>query len=167
MQQSPTSLRPGRVADAATGRTNDRDCELVDAFWMHKDWVYKNVINSHEGVIADFVCRMFFRRSLARIERDSFFDTEAKLFRQLPGLRELLTSRRFEDETIRMLDGPVHYVDRSYYVDENGDFFTRQDDVRYRHSRTRSVFEPKIPIDPVPIAAVTHAQGVLFDDNGV
>ena len=167
MQQSPTSLRPDRVTDAATGRTNERDRSLVDAFWMHKDWVYKNIINSHDGVVADFVCRIFLRRSLARIERDAFFDTEGKLFQQLPGLKELLTSRRFEDEALRVLDGPVHYVARSYRVDENGDFFARQDDVRYRHSRTGCVLEPKTPSGPSPIAVMADVQGVLFDDDGV
>ena len=167
MRQSSTSLRPDRVTDAATGRTSARDRDLVDEFWMHKDWVYKNVINSHDGVIADFVGRMFLRRNLARIERDAFFDTEARFFQQLPGLRELLTSRKFEDEAIRMLDGSVHYVARRYDVDKNGDFFTRQDDVRYRHSRTASVLEPKIPAKPAPMAVVTDVQGVLFDDDGV
>ena len=167
MQHSSTSLHPDRVTDAATGRTNDRDRSLVDAFWMQKDWVYKNIINSHDGVVADLVCRMFLRRSLARIERDTFFDTESRLFQKLPGLRKLLTSRRFEDEAIRMLDEPVHYVARSYHIDQSGDFFARQDDVRYRHSRTRSVLEPMIPINPAPIVVVTDAQGVLFDDDGV
>ena len=167
MQQSPTSLRPDKVADAATGRTNERDRRLVDAFWMLKDWVYKNIINSHDGIVADFVCRMFLRRSLARIERDTFFDTEGRLFQQLPGLKELLTSRRFEDDAIRVLDEPVHYVARSYRIDENGDFFERQDDVRYRHSRTGCVLEPKTPTGPAPIAVMTDVQGVLFDDDGV
>ena len=110
---------------------------------------------------------MFLRRNLARIERDAFFGTEARLFQQLPDLRELLTSRRFEDEPIRMLDEPVHYVARSYYVDQNGDFFARRDNVRYRHSRTRSVLEPKIPTDPAAIELVTDFQGALFDDDGV
>ena len=167
IQKSSASLRPDRVTDAATGRTNDRDRKVVDAFWMHKDWVYNNIINSHDGVLADFVCRMFLRQNLARFERDAFFGTEARLFQQLPGLRELLTSRRFEGEAIRMLDEPVHYVSRSYYVDQNGDFFARQDDVRYRHSRTRSVLEPKIPTDPAAIELVTEFQGVLFDGDDV
>jgi HD superfamily phosphohydrolase len=167
IQQSSTSLRPDSVTDAATGRTDDRDRNVVDAFWMYKDWVYNNIINSHDGVLADFVCRMFLRRNLARIERDAFFGTEARLFQQLPGLRDLLTSRRFEDEVIRMLDESVHYVARSYYVDQNGDFFARQDDVRYRNSRTKSVLEPKIPTDATAIGFVTEVQGVLFDDDGV
>ena len=167
VQQSSTSLRPNRVVDAAAGRTSDGDRSVVDAFWVYKDWVYKNVINSHDGVVADSVCRIFLRQSLARIKRDIFFDTEAKLFQQLPGLRDLLTSRRFEGEAIRMLDRPVHYVARSYYIDRNGDFFARQDDVRYRHSRTTSVLDPKIPTDPASIAMPADSQGVLFDGGGV
>ena len=165
IQQSSTTLRPDQVTDAATGRTSDNDRNVVDEFWMHKDRVYNNIINSHDGILADFICRMFLRRNLSRIERDVFFGTEIRLFQQLPDLRELLTSQRFEDEAIRMLNEPIHYAARSYYVDPNGNFFARQDSVRYRHSRTKSVLEPKIPADATTTELLTDSQGDLFDDD--
>ena len=165
IQQSSTILRPDKVTDAATGRTSDNDRNVVDKFWMHKNRVYNNIINSHDGVLADSVCRVFLRRNLARIERDAFFSTETRLFQQLLGLRELLTSQRFESEAIRMLDEPVHYVARSYYVDPAGNFFARQDSVRYRHVRTNTVLDPKTSTEMEAIGLPADSQGDMFDDD--
>ena len=167
IQQSPTVPRPETVTDAATRRRSYKDRDIVDVFWKCKDWVYNNIINSLDGVLADIVCKLFLRRNLAQIKRDSFFVTENKLFQQLPGLREFLTSRNFEDETIRMLTEPIYYVARTYYIDQDGDFFTRQDDVRYRHTRSRCDLALKTRTDPAPYGAVTGLQGALFDDVGV
>ena len=167
IQQSSTSLRPDKVTDAATGRTNDRDRDVVDTFWERKNLVYNNIIHSHDGIIADFICKMFLRKNIARIERDDFFGTETGLFRQLSGLRDLLTSRMFEDKAVRLPDEPVHYVARSYYVDRTGDFFSWQDDIRYRHSRIRSVLEPKMPAGSAATELAIDSQGVLFDDDSV
>ena len=167
IQQSPTMPRPETVTDAATLRQNHKDREVVDMFWRCKNWVYNNIINSLDGVLADIICKVFLGRNLSRINRDSFFGTETKLFQKLPGLRELLTSRNFEDEAIRVLNEPIHYVAREYYVDQDGDFFTRQDDVRYRHTRSRCGLALKTPTDPAPYGGATGLQGALFDDDGV
>ena len=95
-----------------------------------------------------------------------FFGTETKLFQQLPGLRELLTSRSFKAEAIRLVDEPVCYVFRNYYIDPEGDFFSRQDDVRYRHSRSKCILTLKMKIDSA-VKAVTGSQGVLSYDDAV
>ena len=164
---SPTVPRPDTVADSAMERANNGDRGVVDTFWKFKDWVYNNIINSPDGVLADFACKMFLERNLARVERDSFFGTETKFFQQLPGLRELLTSRTFKEEVIRVVDEPVYYVARSYYINQDGDFFAQQDDIRYRHTRNRRVLVLDPPPGPVSMEEVTSSQGALFDDDGV
>ena len=91
-----------------------------------------------------------------------------KLFQKLPGLRELLTSRTFIEEVMRMVDEPVYYVARSYYIDRDGDFFGRKDDVRYRHCRTESVLTLKTPADSAAaVEEATGSQGDLFDADAV
>ena len=167
MRQSPTVPRPEAVTDAAIRRKSHKDRDVVDVFWKCKNWVYNNIINSLDGVLADIVCKMFLGRNLVRIKRDSFFGTENRLFEQLPGLRELLMSRNFEDEAIRMLNEPIHYVARTYYIDQGGDFFARQDDVRYRHIRSRCALALKTPADLAPFEEATGLQGALFDDDDV
>ena len=167
IRQSPTIPCPDFVTDAAINRADEKDRDTVDIFWKYKDLVYNNIINSKDGVLSDFACKLFLRRNLARIDLDSYFGTETKLFQKIPGLRDLLTSHTFKNEVMRLIDEPVHYSARSYYIDQNGDFFDRQDDVRYRHSRSRCVLAFETPIDPVAVDAPGSLQGVLFDDDGV
>ena len=166
MRKTLSAYSPDIVTDAAIKRENEKDKGIVDEFWKCKDLVYKEIINSEDSVLSDFACKKFLRKNLGRIKYDSFFGTEAKLFQQLPGLRALLTSRLFKAEAIRMIDEPVCYVFRDYYIDREGDFFSRQDDVRYRHSRSKRILKLKMKIDSAA-KAVTGSQGVLFDDDGV
>ena len=112
---------------------DDRD--TVDSFWRQKDWVYRNIINSQEGILSDFACRVFMRRNLGRIDEDCFFLTESEMFKRTPGLRQLLTSDRFDCELARLTSESVDYRERHYYVDPSSDFFERRDEKRYRHSR--------------------------------
>ena len=135
-------------------------------FWKCKDLVYKEIINSEDSVLSDFICKIFLRKNLGRIKCDSFFGTETKLFQQLPGLRELLTSPSFKAEVIPMVDEPVCYVFRNYYINQEGDFFSRQDDVRYRHSRSKRILTLQMKIDSA-VKTVTGSQGVLFYDDAV
>lgn len=166
IRSTPSASSPDIVTDAAIKRENEKDKDIVDEFWKCKDLVYKKIINSENSVLYDFVCKIFLRKNLERIKYDSFFCTEAKLFQQLPGLKELLTSRLFKAEAIRMIDEPVCYVFRDYYIDREGDFFSRQDDVRYQHSRSKRILKLKMKIDSAA-KAVTDSQGVLFYDDAV
>lgn len=166
VRQSSTVPNRYAVTKAAVERANENDRRAVDQFWKCKGWVYENVINSREGVLSDFVCKFFLRRNLDSVGRDSYYETEAALFRKLPGLRELLTGSGFHDEVMHIIDEPVCYRSRHYHIDQNGDFFTRQDDdIRYRNSRSDCclVLEP----GPGSMAAETmnRWQGDLFDDD--
>ena len=167
IRQAPTIPRPDIVTDAAIRRANEEDRDTVDIFWKYKDWVYNNIINSKEGILSDFACKLFLRRNLEQIDRDSYFDTENRLFRKLPYLKDFLMSHTFEKEVIRLINEPVFYSARSYYIDQNGDFFDRQDDIRYRHSRRKCVLAFETPIDPVAVETTGCSQGVLFDADGV
>ena len=165
MRQAPTIPSPDTVTEAAIRRTDRKDRDIVDEFWSYKGWVYKHIVNSREGVLSDFACQLFLRRSIEYIGLDCYFGTETELFRRLPGLRELLTSHTFEDEMIRMLDEPVHYRDRNYYIDRDGDFFARRDGIRYRHSRTDRLLELKDTPRLVAAETENEQQGAFFDDN--
>ena len=124
-------------------------------------------ISSIRGTVSlsDFACRVFMRRNISRIDRNCLYTTENEIFRRIPGLRELLTSITFESEMMRMTDEPVRYRERHYYVDRDGDFFGRRDDVRYRHSRV----DRALALGNVTAVAVDDnskgKQGALFDGN--
>ena len=134
---------------------------------MNKDWVYKNIINSEEGILSDLACQLFLRRNLDRIDRDCYFGTETEIFRRIPGLRRLLESGAFESEIRRMIDEPVYYRERHYYVDPKGDFFARSDDLRYRHNRVNRVLVLKDTLGLVAAENVNEQQGAFFDDDAL
>ena len=167
LRQASTIPSPDTVTEAAIRRESKDDRDMVDAFWKQKNWVYKNIINSQDGVLSDYACRFFLRRNIGRIGRDSFFATEAEIFRRTPGLRKLLTSTTFEQEMVQMIDEPVYYRERHYFVDRRGDFFARCDDIRYRNERSDRV----LALDTVPNLDVTEKekgrQGAFFDDNTI
>lgn len=167
LRQTSTIPSPDSVTEAAIRRENQDDRNLVDTFWRQKNWVYKNIINSRDGVLSDYACRFFLRRNLGRIGRDNFFATEAEIFCRTPGLRKLLTSITFEQEMLRMIDEPVHYRERHYFVDQSGDFFCRRDDIRYRHNRIDRFLEFDAISDLETIEKEERKQGAFFDDNGL
>ena len=136
-----------------------QDRAIVDEFWRYKETVYKTIVNSREGIISDYACRLFLLRNPEYINLENYYETEAVLFRKLPGLRKLLKSNSFEKKIMRMIEEPVSYWDRDYYIDPKGDFFARQDSVRYRHSRNIATLRLNDWWEE------TDFQGGLFDDN--
>lgn len=165
----PTSsmTKPDAVTEAAIRREAPEDRDIVDRFWEHKDWVYKNIINSRDGVLSDLACQLFLRRNFDEIDVDSYFDTEPNFFRRLPRLRALLVSHEFESDVLRLIDEPIRYRDRNYYIDSAGDFFARCDDVRYKHSRNEKVLSLK---DEVIRRSADHVHGpqeALFHEDAI
>lgn len=165
VQRSSTVPDRYAVAEAAMRRADGKDRDAVDDFWKCKNRVYESIIHSREGILADFACKLFLRRNLGGIDRDSYFGTEAAFFRKLPDLRALLTSRGFNDEAARLIDGPVPYRSRRYYIDRSGDFFDRRDDVRYRRRRSDRVLTLGNGSGAVRSETMNRRHGDLFDDD--
>ena len=163
-QRAPTVPSPNLVAEAAMDRRTPADRDIVDKFWQHKDWVYKNIINSHDGILSDLVCRISLRRNLHRINLNTYFGTESGMFRRLPGLRPILTSRSFRKEVAQMVDEPVHYIARDYFIDHNGDFFARRDKFRYQVSRRRRTLKLGVDLRSAAVDEKSEMQGALLDD---
>lgn len=163
----PTVLNPDTVTEAAIKRDSHKDRDIVDEFWRYKETVYKNIINSDEGILSDFVCQSFFQRNPEHIHLDCYYGTENNLFRRLPGLRELLTCHTFRRDAAQMLDGSVYYRSRRYFIDEAGDFFSRQDETRYRHERTGCT----LSVEKLPCLTTSgiasELQGALFDEDAI
>ena len=130
---------PELVATAAIKRSNTSHRMTVDRFWKYKHEVYRQLIHSPAGILADYGCCLFLQSNLSQLSRESYFGTERAFFAKLPGLRRLLTSPTFEDDILRMADGPISYTARQYYVHERADFFARHDRGRYRQRRFQHV----------------------------
>lgn len=128
---APGTFAPDVVVDAAINRSSPIHREIVDQFWHYKDQVYRHVINSSPGILADQVCQAFARDNLKSLEAADYFTHEDALFRKLPGLRQLLTSPDFASEATRYLPDAIDYTERRFLIDSTADFFLREDQTRY------------------------------------
>lgn len=123
------------VVDAAINRSSTTDREIVDQFWSYKHQVYKSVVNSSRGILADQLCQAFARLYSGNLETSDYFTNEETLFRKLPGLRQLLTSPDFVSEAKRYLPEAIQYTARRFLIDRTADFFSRNDAARYLQVR--------------------------------
>ncbi len=57
----------------------DVQVEKLDSFWKAKDFVYKKVITSGVGAIADHISREYFFDNVSRIDESYFFKKESSL----------------------------------------------------------------------------------------
>lgn len=164
-RSTSTMARPETVTEAAIRREGPDDREVVDRFWGYKDLVYKNIINSRKGILSDLACQHFLRRNPDAIDVDSYFETEPGFFRRLPRLRALLVSQEFESDVLRLIDEPIRYRNRNYYIDPDGDFFARCDDVRYKHDRDIQFLSLKDEAIQQSTKFANGPQEALFDED--
>ena len=149
LRSSPGIRSPESVTAAALRRANIGDQSIVDDFWHCKDLIYRQVINSRTGVLADYACQLFMRRHLKNIVASDYFNTEEQMFRKIPDLLQLLTSPSFETDIAVQLIEPIKFNARRFYVDSNADFFLRDDELRYRQVKHERILNlPKIAEEP-------------------
>lgn len=164
---SETGLHPAMVTEAATLRQTPEDRETVDAFWARKHRVYQNLIHSEAGLLSDYVCRMYLEDRIDEVDDTWFFIDENELFHRLEGLRELLRSDSFESRARHYANGEIPFTKRSYFVDESGDFFAREDTLRYRSTRCRTALRWDTPGGDRLEGTEDEAQRDLFDDHRI
>ena len=81
----------------------------------------------------------------------------------MPGLRELLVRRDFGAEAANRLGRSIAFRRRSFFIDEDTDFFSRQDRDRYKQSKTGQIL--KIRDDRRP--KTTNLNRDLFDEDAI
>lgn len=139
---APKAASPDTIVMAATRRDGEADRIAVDEFWTYKDMVYRFIINGEQGVLADAACQAFMRRRADRFEPADYYSTESQLFRKLPGLKALLTHPDFDRLIGDELRATVRYKARRFMIDPAGDFFARQDGLRYRQTKVERTISP-------------------------
>ena len=140
---------PEAVLKSALNRHGETDENVVDRFWLAKDYVYNHLINSDAGILADYVCMDSLRNNLkyalkeSRICRDDYFSTEPDIFEKLFDLRGRLTNPDFYDLIGSDVSYPITYKKRRFFVEKDADFFSREDSKRYRQTKEFLEFSPK------------------------
>ena len=153
--------QPSVVVEASLFRYNETHLDTVDAFWRCKDFVYKHIIHSQNGILADYICQTSMRNQIDRLNKDDFYATEDQIFRKLPELREMLTSRMFPLNLLTAGPKSIPYVARRFFVDPDGEFFSRDDRSRYRQLRHACTVTLQ---NTNPIHSRENMKRDLFDD---
>ena len=159
---APGAFAPDVVVDAAINRSSPAHQEIVDQFWLYKDQVYRHVINSSLGILADQACQAFARSNLKSLEAEDYFTDEDALFRKLPGLRQLLTSPDFASEVTKYLPETINYTERRFFIDRTADFFLGADRTRYLQIRKSMTLTVNSRHEKIKVA---RTRGDLFSDE--
>jgi HD superfamily phosphohydrolase len=160
-QSTPNAVAPELIVDAAVNRASAAHKELVDNFWISKDLVYRHVINSKIGVLADQVCQSFLHRNRSDVRADDYFTTEEQLFRKLPGLRPLLINPQFASLVALHVPQQISFNKRRFFIDESANFFERNDRARYRQTKEPAV----LTVFPAAPRSESNQIGDLFSDE--
>ncbi len=161
----PGTSNPAVVTKAAIARIDNDDRALVDDFWKLKNFVYKNIINTKDGVLSDLACDLFLRENAGRLTSEIYYGTESTLFEVFPGLKELLTSGAFASYAMDVARKPIYFTDRAYSINDNADFFLREDSTRYQQTRVRRMLDIHPKMDMPDEDAASNSKGVLFRDD--
>ena len=81
--------------------------------------MYKLIVRSRDGVLADNFCQHLARRVLNKLSVSDYFSTEKQIFRKIPELRAGLTMDTSNYRNYTSVDEPVHYKLRRFYVDSD------------------------------------------------
>lgn len=159
--------RPEEVMTAALRRETREDEQLVDAFWMLKDHAYRFIIRSEFGVAADHLCAEAFKQDAEHVTADDYFLTERQLFRKSAKLKALLTTGQGVS-AIQEISEPLAYSARRFLIDEDVDFFGRDDQRRYKQTKESRLINPShtdIPPlrTPLPFLGSLHERDIRKD----
>jgi HD superfamily phosphohydrolase len=156
---------PEDIVKAAILRRDETDRRMVDNFWHLKNEIYEHLINSPSGFLADLACQKLMEKHISIIAPYDYFSTEAAIFLKIPPLKQLLTSPAFWDGLALYIELPATHKTRSFYVDERGDFYARDDTSRYKQRKRvdrlelpHGVRQPPVRSDRVPtMTAIARA----------
>lgn len=132
-------ITPFKVVEAATSRSGEHNCELVDAFWSCKDEMYTLVIRSKLGVLFDALFQEAAKDIIDDLKVSDFYITEAQVFKKFPIFRDATQKRYWPKMVEALLPDSIPFQVRRFYVDPQGDFFKGQDRKRYKQSKTASI----------------------------
>jgi hypothetical protein len=104
------------------------------------------VIRSSFGAFLDSAFLKAFLTQRDKIVPNDFYLSERMAFRKFPILREIINLNKLESFRARFFGAQMEVVVRTFYVDADGDFFLREDGVRYKQKKSvRQLTVPTFP----------------------
>lgn len=121
LQRNELNLSPIKVLDALVelGRESQ---DVLDAFWLMKDWVYSRIVQSQVGLIADYMCKRYMEINAGDFSPSYYYGTESELKRDHGPLFSALDAfgrdNMIAPEIIKQGEA-VHFVRRTFYIDNS------------------------------------------------
>jgi predicted nucleotidyltransferase len=157
---------PPAVVLRSVIRRGPGDIHVLDGFWRLKDEVYRNLINSRMGLLADYVCQHYMRSNLDAFDRSMYFLDERalrrkhrRLFAFLRLARRPSTRHRFRDADLLSLT--VTCRERRFEIDPaSGLGPPESDGLRYRQRKRtwtttlRDLLPAVVDAKPPPSSAI-------------
>lgn len=113
-------------------KNSDIDYFLLDDFWLKKDFVYKDIINSYQGILQDRICEHYFSNETNFLEED-FVKRERNLEAKHPRLFSALkTKTNLPVIPNWIVESEFDYTDRVYFVNSQEHGFAR-----YKSEKTK------------------------------
>lgn len=110
---------------------------VFDRFWKAKNCVYRNLIYSERGVIADYLCQDYMR-SAQNIREDFFYHSELKFRKKHSAVFSLLSSLRSSRAPDLFFKHSIDYYERVFEINENVNISNIEDlKSRYTHRKIR------------------------------
>lgn len=118
--RSDVVINPVVVLDAFAD-LGPQSQDVLDEFWLLKDFVYQSVIQSPKGLIADYLCKRYMELHVRSFDPSYYYGTEKELKTDHRNLFETLEefgrSNKIPPSLIR--DGEdLSYVKRRFFVDK-------------------------------------------------
>jgi len=160
LKPGANAFTPEAVLMSAINRSSQADANIVDRFWSYKDDVYRFLIRSKRGVLADHICQHFAEKALHKLSRDDYFSSEKNFFKKVPEVRKFLRSKVARRAEILPKGEAVSYKLRSFYVYPDVDFFSREDCGRYRQAKVDGVLNiPSLDKKNLDEIEARHSRG--------
>ncbi len=115
----PMIYAPSQILSALTN-LSDNSYALLDDFWQLKEIVYSELINSHIGVLADYVCQDYMRTHSNKFKEEYYYGYE----KNLKSKHQLLFDRLFavgNNDLKVSASTSMKYTKRRFIINNNVD----------------------------------------------
>lgn len=137
-----TSSLPENIVMSSSCRNLPNSQYHVDNFWQYKNLVYNNIINSYRGVLSDEICKFIMHEKIDIFSPSDYLMDEIELFKKLPQLKMILLSQNFEEVVWQVINKPISYKHRHFFIDNSVPFASKKDADRYRQGKLSAHISP-------------------------
>lgn len=134
-------LRPEELLNSLI-ITNGCNTKILDQFWLLKNTIYKNFINSKFGLTADYIAKKYMEKHIKKFSAEQYFMGESEFKKIHSSLFKTFKTRLNSIGIISNWGScKIKYSDRKYMINESISVYNNKDIyLRYIKFRSPAVF---------------------------